>query len=957
MKLFKRKNDSEEFKILEDFKHNIFNTMNKEAYISKREYLPYVEKTRETFLKLVLLDNSSKLVSWCRKENTEYADLKELMDFYRNSDSLIKNHNDAYFSRHLMIDKQYLDSIAVGDNYDSKLTNEQREVLLSDEDRTLIISDQGKTTALEAKIRYLIDKKKLDPGKILIVTYTRKAYKELLDRFKELNIPVVISTFHLLYTVLAKFDGKMPKIASEDLLYNTVSKCFEDNLSNEEFVREVVLFSTCYLDTSLEDDAQLFWDELRKNNTTTLKNDTYSKEENVRSSLENKIANYLYINGVNYEYRPSYMYGFKDSIDIYYPDFLVKQGKKKVYIDYFSITEDGQSNRFTDKEIRKYQKSIRDRIELHKEHDTKYIPLYIKYNDNRDTLDHLREELVNNGIDLEDHSREIYRNITNDKYINKLIELVCAFINRFKINNCDSSFDQLVNSSNDERTKIFIDICKKCYKAYIDELNNSYSLEYEDLSNNTLRVLDKIATTGFKLPYEYIFVDEYQDIVLHKYDLCGKLAKCFDGKIIALGDDIETRYGFEDGKIDIYKKFNENVGYSKIIRGYSGLVEAKPNPLVFLNYNNLGDAVEKIIDTVVSINSENQTLLIIGRYGYEGSLIAKNSNIFSYNNGNIRCSKYPKLQIVYSTIHSVKGFEYDNVILLSGLDRVSPYDPLLGLLDKDILTNMFEETKKMLYLAINRTKNKVYVLDDDSRFMKDLKDKYKDLSNTNVEESKHNCPRCGYPLQKRKTGDIKKIDELWFCSNDSEICGFVTNDTDGGNLSICKCPKCDGYLVVKKNKRGIRRLECSNYSKSGSGCNIKIEGIDYLDKEDLDIMFFDKNTDINRLYYIGRPYKELVDSLIEVITFFMDSEIILRHSLLFSILAGEMTEEVKSFNLVNNPKFGYITSKDKDKFYKLYNAMIDNDVIYEDDTEGMRIKTKKDSLEDYNYRDIFACLK
>ena len=39
MKLFKRKNDSEEFKILEDFKHNIFNTMNKEAYISKREYL------------------------------------------------------------------------------------------------------------------------------------------------------------------------------------------------------------------------------------------------------------------------------------------------------------------------------------------------------------------------------------------------------------------------------------------------------------------------------------------------------------------------------------------------------------------------------------------------------------------------------------------------------------------------------------------------------------------------------------------------------------------------------------------------------------------------------------------------------------------------------------------------------------------------------------------------------
>ena len=971
MKLFKSKNESKEYKVLEEYKHNIFNIMNREAYLSKKEYLPFVEQTRETFLKLVLLDNSSKLVSWCKKEKTEYAALKELMDFYRNTDTLIKNHNDAYFSRHLMIDKIYLDSIAVNDNYDLKLSNEQREVLLTDEDNTLIIADQGKTTALEAKIRYLVDKKHLDPSKILIVTYTRKAYKDLLDRFRKLNIPVVISTFHLLYTVIGNFDGKMPRIASEDLLYKTVNKYFEDNINNEEFIRQVVLFVTSYLETSLgEDDIELFYEELRRNNTTTLKNDIYNKEEIVRSPLESKIANYLYVNGINYEYSPLYKYGFKDNLNNYYPDFLIKQNDKEIYIDYFSITESGVSNRFSDEEIRTYQKSIRDRIELHKEYGSTYIPLYTRYNDNRDTLDHLKEELINNGIVLEDNSRAIYRNIINNKYVNKFIDLICVFINRFKIDNYNSSkFDEWVNVGNDERTKIFIDICYKCYIAYIEELRNNCSLEFEDLSNNTLSVLDKIIDSGEKLPYEYIFVDEYQDIVLHKYDLCGKLVKCSNAKMIALGDDIETRYGFEDGKIDIYRKFDENVGYSKIIRGYSGgLVEAKNSPLILVGYDNnsLGNVLEEIIDKVIINDGDSQTLLIVGRYGFEGALLERYNNIFSYNNGNVRCSKYPKLQITFSTIHSAKGFEYDNVIYLGDLDIVNPYDSLLRLVDKDILNSIFEETKKAFYLAINRTKNKVYVLDNKdtiTRFKLYFEDKFKDISYLNVDkemlevDSKHNCPRCGYPLQKRKTNDIKKVDELWFCSNDSEVCGFVTNDVDGGNLSVCKCPKCDGYLVIKKDKKGNRRLECSNYRKSGNGCNVTLEGIDYLDKELLDIMFFDDKSDINRLYYMGRSYKEVVDSIIGVITYFMDSEIILSRSLLFSILSGEMTEEVKAFNLANNPKFGYITSKDRDKFNKLFNSMIANNVIYEDDAEGMRIKTKRDTLEDYNYKDIFACLK
>ena len=40
---------------------------------------------------------------------------------------------------------------------------------------------------------------------------------------------------------------------------------------------------------------------------------------------------------------------------------------------------------------------------------------------------------------------------------------------------------------------------------------------------------------------------------------------------------------------------------------------------------------------------------------------------------------------------------------------------------------------------------------------------------------------------------------LYICSNEPEICGFMTNDYSAGKLSIQKCDKCrEGYLIVKK---------------------------------------------------------------------------------------------------------------------------------------------------------------
>ena len=79
------------------------------------------------------------------------------------------------------------------------------------------------------------------------------------------------------------------------------------------------------------------------------------------------------------------------------------------------------------------------------------------------------------------------------------------------------------------------------------------------------------------------------------------------------------------------------------------------------------------------------------------------------------------------------------------------------------------------------------------------------------------CPCCGYPLQLRYKPHIGL--KLWICSNEPEICDFMTNDLRGGDMSILKCDKCqDGYLIVKEGKVEPF-LGCTNFKADKTGCD------------------------------------------------------------------------------------------------------------------------------------------
>ena len=72
------------------------------------------------------------------------------------------------------------------------------------------------------------------------------------------------------------------------------------------------------------------------------------QSEMMRSNQEVEIANFLYLNGIEYEYEPLYRYDILFARKPYTPDFRIWQGDREAYLEHFGISEDGRNNRFSE---------------------------------------------------------------------------------------------------------------------------------------------------------------------------------------------------------------------------------------------------------------------------------------------------------------------------------------------------------------------------------------------------------------------------------------------------------------------------------------------------------------------------------------------------------------------------------------------------------------------------------
>ena len=910
-------NNPELVKLVE-FEKAVKELLDKDIYIARSDYKPLCSQFYEQYNQLITLKKSKTLEYFCSTNNIDLGRVEVFLSTFEDlmkdeSVEIITTHNRAFLEKHLVSDKQYLDNVLKQVDPAINLDDEQRMVVLSDEDYTLVIAGAGagKTTTVAAKVKYLVEKKHVAPEQILVISFTNKAVGELRSKInKALKINCPVTTFHKTgYAILRRQDEERKLIVDGGFMFNIISNYLKGNiLENPELVDKLILFFGSYFDAPYEgDDLNTFFNYIAKADFSTLRGNMseYTEQiinqrtgkqvtiarETLRSSQEVRIANFLYLNNIEYTYEKPYPYNILYSHKPYTPDFTITQGDKVAYIEHFGITEDGNSNRYTPEELARYKKAVNDKVLLHRKHKTDLIYTFSKYNDGRDLLEHLNEQLLAHGFKLEERSaKEVFEKIVSteeNRYIANLVKLICTFIQNFKTNGYTiDNFYTFKYKTNNVRTRLFLDICEQCYHEYSKRLKEKNAIDFEDMINESSKIIRDQEINGNKLDFKYIIVDEYQDISRQRFNLTKELSKLCDAKIIAVGDDWQSIYAYAGSDITLFTHFKEAFGYGQelsitktyrnaqevidIAGGFiqkntaqikKALVSPKhiKDPVIIETYTEevdrkqfegkggkyylIGKTVENIINKILA-DKPDSSILLLGRYGFDAYNLGKSSDfVYDEKTGNLYSKTYADKPIEFMTVHRAKGLGYDNVIIVNARNEVYGFpsqvqeDPVLKYVVKDDHSIEYAEERRLFYVALTRTKNRVYIVtpqEHPSEFVIELVKDYTDvkvngdlvIDDSTDTQLMNRCPICGYPLQLRykKTYGLR----LWICSNEPEICDFMTNNLKGGVLPIMKCDKCrDGYMIVKEGK-GEPFLGCTNYKNDNTGCNNMLSKENYM---------------------------------------------------------------------------------------------------------------------------------
>ena len=844
-------------------------------YVSHNEETSFIEKWYEESKNINKAD--------VRDYDEKYEEIEHFKQVYPTLKEYFETANNQF------IQNESLKYDSLLSNIDGKsLDNQQRTAVINDEDRILVLAGagSGKTLTISAKVKYLYDVKKISPKEILLISFTRKSAQEMTERIQnKLDIPVEATTFHKLGLDIIKNDnGKRPEIADENSLTEFVHNFFENEVINHpDLVKALTEYFAYFLE--IPDDmakhsslGELYEEEKNAdletlkskydrekyiNQTGIEKSSTYTyrtlNNEQVKSLEETKIANFLFMNGINYEYEKLYPFESEDPLrKAYRPDFYLCD--YDIYLEHFGISKNFTVPWLSPIEEKKYLDGIYWKRDFHKKNNTKLIETYSYYNSDGILLKKLQEILEQNGIELKPRDftyifNTVYASKSN-KYFSEFISLCCTFINlfksdNFKIEQIDALKKQYYKSESNiflrERTSLFLDIIQIILTEYQKYLSTNNSIDFSDMINIAA---EKIEAGCEIIPYKYVIVDEYQDISKSRFNFLKAIVDKTNAKLFCVGDDWQAIYRFAGSDVSLFTDFEKYFGYTKILkiektyRNSQNLIDEassfvlenplqlKKNlrsdkkldyPLVFWGYDkDPYQSLQQAINKIISEFGKNSSILILGRTNHDKDILKKSGLfIFSMNNRKevIEYIKVPEVQIDFLSVHKSKGLEADNVILLNfkndklGFPNQIADDEVLNLVLTNAENYKFAEERRLFYVAITRTKNRTFVVTDNknpSVFFKEFNES-NSVCFVNIkkidQEKQTICPVC-------KTGSLYKIEHegKYFvgCSNYPK-CRYRINDATI-LLNPKKCPSCGGFLIKRKGKQNNHWfIGCSNY--------------------------------------------------------------------------------------------------------------------------------------------------
>lgn len=706
--------------------------------------------------------------------------IKKAIDFWKKPlDAFVASANRQMAERACREDAAFFDNVE-----SSPLTEEQRQAVICFDNRVLLVASagSGKTSTMVAKAGYALKHGYFDADKMLLLAFNADAAAELRERIHKRLIPlglpaegVVAKTFHAFgLEVIGTATGKRPSIASwlEGGKDQDAILAIADDLKDKDptfrttwdmfrlvFGQDLPKFG----EESKEADS---WDfNNRRPGFWTLNN------EYVKSRGELLIANWLFYNGVKYEYEHPYEVDTANSqYGQYHPDFYLTDAK--AYLEHWGIDQNGEPP----KEFVGYKASMCWKRELHAKHGTKLLETTMAGLWNGDAFRYLSEELPKLGIALDPNAD---REAPGRRPIEapRLAGTFRSFLthvksNRLSMRDLQTRLEGGSVGAFRFRHEMFLRLFEQIFIAWEAKLRTENCIDFEDMLN---LATDCVESGRFKSPYELVMVDEFQDASQARSRLVSSLT-CGPGRhLFAVGDDWQSINRFAGADLSVMTNFEAQFGKGTSLRlettfrcpqslcdVIGGFVQKNPHQLK----KTVRSAKPDVVDPISIISTEQEShirgvvQMRVNEIAQESAEKGRRTKVYVLGRYRKELSYMPKaydaqsIDLQFITVHSSKGLEADHIIVpgmhtvgLGFPSRVED-DPVLQLAMPSEDAFAHAEERRLFYVAMTRARRSVTlitVVQKESAFLHELVKDHKLEIKTSEGGTSANevCPECG----------------------------------------------------------------------------------------------------------------------------------------------------------------------------------------------------------------------
>ncbi|AOY70785.1 uvrDREP helicase family protein [Arthrobacter sp. ZXY-2] len=662
----------------------------------------------------------------------------------------------------------------------SPLTEEQTRATVCFDNRVRVIAaaGSGKTSTMVARAGYAIRRGIAQPTEILALAFNKKAAGELserlVSRLGDDGASVASSTFHAFgLRIVGEATGRKPAVPDDLPRDNGIGRLagIVDGLRDHDpaFRRDWDLFRLVFGRQlpDLGDEA----DPEKLDRNTGINGFGTLAGEVVKSQEEVMLANWLFLNGVRYEYERPYAHDVADAHhrqyqpDFYYPDI-------DVWHEHWALGSDGNPPPHFDG----YAESMAWRRQTHTRYSTRLIETTSATIRDGSGFEHLEQELRRHGIQLEE---DPYREALGDPPISDqaMVGLMRSFMTHAKGNRLTP--DVLTQRAGRTlRARLFTRLYGVILAEWDRQLRAAGQIDFEDMLN---LATDHVESGRWMSPYRLVMVDEMQDTSAARAALVRALMKTPGNYLYAVGDDWQSINRFAGSDLSVMTRFDNWFGTASTIwldRTFrspqslcdvaGGFVMKNPNQISKNVRSSAPEAQETVCAVSVRERSHYGSTVRQHLIGIDEQLTAPATALllgrYTRSKDDVTsalAAGYANLTVEFNTVHASKGKEADYVVVLglekSGFPNTIEDDPLLQLAMAAPDPYPYAEERRLFYVALTRARRSALLVTrsgGESAFLLELvrDGRLKIRSVKGQDITPVVCPKCKKRTMKERNG-------------------------------------------------------------------------------------------------------------------------------------------------------------------------------------------------------------